>query len=78
MEYLREVRWDDPLADAIGRLLRTTPQGVEQTTGDMPRGPGRAFVVYRSDSSEVLEGLAHAVSNLGAQVQLTPVTNKAA
>jgi hypothetical protein len=78
MEYLLEVRWEDPLADAIGRVLRTTPQGVVETTSDMPRGLGRAFVVYRSDSSEVLEGLARAVSGLGAQVQMTPVANKAA
>jgi hypothetical protein len=73
MEYLIEVQWNDPLAEAIGRLLRTMPQGVEQTTSEVPRGPERAFVVYRSDSSEALEGLACTVSKLGAQVRITPM-----
>ncbi len=71
MEYLIEVRWNDPLAEAIGRLLRVVPQGAEQTTGDVPRGP------ERSDSSEVLEALARAVSKLGAQVRVTPVSKEA-
>jgi hypothetical protein len=76
MEYLIEVQWDDPLADAIGRLLRTMPQGVEQATSEVPRGSERAFVVYRSDSSEALEGLACAVSKLGAQVRITPMARE--
>jgi hypothetical protein len=76
MEYLIEVRWDDPLADEIGRLLRTMPQGVEQTTSEVPRGSERAFVVYRSDSSEALEGLACEVSKLGAQVRITPMARE--
>lgn len=73
MEYLIEVRWNDPLAEAIGRLLRTTPQGVEQTDSEVPPGPERAFAVYRSDTLEALEGMARTVSDLGAQVRITPV-----
>jgi hypothetical protein len=75
MEYLIEVQWDDPLADAIGRLLRTMPQGVEQTTSQVPRGPERAFAVYRSDSSESIEGLVGTVSKLGARVRITPMAH---
>ena len=73
MEYLIEVRWNDPLGDAIARLLRARPQGVEQTDSEMPSGPERAFAVYRSDSWEAVEGLARTVSELGAQVRITPV-----
>jgi hypothetical protein len=76
MEYLIEVQWDDPLADAIGRLLRTIPQGVEQTTSEVPRGPERAFVVYRSESSEDIEGLVCTVSKLGARVRITPMAHE--
>ena len=73
MEYLLEIRWDDPIADAIARILSSVPEGVEQTTSYIPQGQGRAFGVYRSDSFEVLESLARAMSNLGARVQVTSI-----
>jgi hypothetical protein len=76
MEYLLEARWDDPIADAIGHILRTMPPGVEQTTGDVPLGLDRAFVVYRSDSSEILDTLVRAVSKVGAQVRITPIARQ--
>ncbi len=76
MEYLLEVRWDDPVADAVGQILRSMPQGVELTTGSVPRGQSRAFVVYRSNGSEVFEDLVCAVSKLGAQVRITPVARE--
>ncbi len=77
MEYLIEVRWNDPLGDAIGRLLLSTPQGVEQTDSEVPPGPERAFAVYRSESWETVEGLARRVSELGAQVRITPIAPEA-
>ena len=73
MEYLLEVRWEDPVAEAVARILSSAPEGVEQTTCHVPHGQGRAFGVYRSDSFEVLEGLARAMSNLGARVQVTSI-----
>lgn len=75
MEYLLEIHWSDPIADAVARILYSAPEGVELTTGHVPRGRGRAFVVYKSDSFEVLEGLARAMSKLGAQVRVTSVAN---
>jgi hypothetical protein len=51
-------------------------QGVEQTTSEVPRGCERAFVVYRSDTSEALEGLACEVSKLGGQVRITPMARE--
>jgi len=77
MEYLLEVHWVDPVADAVARLLSSLPEGVELTTGQAPQGRGRAFGVYRSDSFDVLEGLARAVSSLGAQVQITSIAGLA-
>jgi hypothetical protein len=73
MEYLVEVRWSDPIADALQRILVDDVEGVEQTTSYLPLGGSRAFVVYRCDRSEVLQGLVDAVSKLGARVRITPV-----
>ena len=73
MEYLLEVRWDDPIAAAVDRILASAPEGAEQTTAHVPQGQARAFVVYRSDSSESLEELARAISGSGAQVRVTAV-----
>jgi hypothetical protein len=75
MEYLLEVRWDDPVAATIARILSRVPEGLEQMTGLMPQGRGRAFVVYRSDNREVFDDLARAISNVGAQVRMTPVAD---
>ncbi len=73
MEYLLEVRWDDPIAAAVEGILSSAPPGTEQTTGQVPRGQGRAFVVYKSDSFDALERLAGAISSLGAEVRVTSV-----
>ena len=73
MEYLLEVRWDDPIAAAVHRILSSAPADAEQTTGHVPQSQGRAFVVYRSDSFETLEGLARAISDVGAQIRVTSV-----
>lgn len=75
MESLIEVRWDDPIADAIARILRSVPEGVEQMTGHVPQGQGRAFGVYRSDNVEILESLARAMVNLGAEVRVTSIAD---
>lgn len=72
MEFLLEVRWDDPIAASVARILSSAPEGMEQMTSYVPQGQDRAFAVYRSASLEVVEGLAQVMSNLGAQVQLTP------
>lgn len=71
MEYLLEVRWDDPIADAVVRILSSVPEGMERTTGQVPGGQNRAFVVYRSDSREALESLTRTMSDLGAHVLVT-------
>ena len=71
MEYLLEVRWNDPIAAVVARILSSVPEGAEQVTGQMPQGRGQAFGVYRSDSLEVLEGLARAVSRAGGLAQIT-------
>ncbi len=78
MEYLLEVRWDDPIAEAVGRILLSGPEGVDQATSYVPQGPSRAFVVYRCDSLELLDELVQAVSNLGAQLRITPVAREVA
>lgn len=78
MEYLLEVRWDDPIAAAVGRILLSGPEGVDQATSYVPQGRSRAFVVYRCDSLELLDELVQAVSNLGAQLQITPVAREVA
>jgi len=75
MEYLIEVRWDDPIAHAVARVLGSVPEGLEQATGEVPCGQGSAFVVYRSGRTEVLDGLARALSALGARVRVTPVAD---
>ncbi|OGL05519.1 MAG: hypothetical protein A3J45_01345 [Candidatus Rokubacteria bacterium RIFCSPHIGHO2_02_FULL_69_13] len=77
MEHLLEVRWDDPIAEAVARILARVPEGVEQTTGQMPQGQGRAFGVYRSESLEVLEDLARAAASVGARVWITSITGGA-
>ncbi len=76
MEYLLEVHWDDPIGAAVARILSSVPEGMEQTTGYVPQERSQAFVVYRSESFEVLAGLARAISNLGVQVQLTPIAGQ--
>ncbi len=75
MEYLLEVRWDDPVAATVARILSRVPEGLEQMTSLMPQGRGLAFVVYRSDNLEVFDDLARAISNVGAQVRMTPVAD---
>lgn len=75
MEYMLEIHWDDPIAEAVAQILYSAPEGVELTTGHVPQARGRAFVVCRSDSFEVLEGLARAMSKLGAQIRVTSVAN---
>jgi len=78
MEQLLEVRWDDPIARAVARILGGVPEGVEQATGEVPCGQGSAFVVYRSSGSpEGLDRLARALSALGARVRVTPVADSA-
>lgn len=72
MEYLLEVRWDDPTTNAVARPLAGVPGGMELTTGTLPRGKGRAFVAYRSDSLDQLTGLARTISGFGATVRVTP------
>lgn len=73
MEYLLEVCWDDPIAEAVAQILSRMPEGVEQRTGQVPGGQDRAFGVYRSDSFEVVQELARAISDLGAEVRVTRV-----
>jgi len=75
MESLLEFRWDDPIARAVSEVLSSAPDGVEQVTGQMPRGQGLAFVVYRAQNAEAVEGLARAISDLGAHVRVTRVVD---
>ncbi len=77
MECLLEVRWDDPIADAVARILGSAPEGVEQATGELPCGQGAAFVVYRFGNPAALDQLSLALSALGARVRITPVEARA-
>ena len=77
MEHLFEVRWDDPIAHAVAQILGSVPEGVEQATGEVPCGQGSAFVVYRSGKREILDGLARALSAVGARVRVIPVADSA-
>ena len=77
MEHLLEVHWDDPIAHAVAQILGSVPEGVEQATGEVPCGQGSAFVVYRSGKREILDGLARALSALGARVRVIPVADSA-
>ncbi len=78
MEHLLEVRWDDPIAHAVARILGSVPEGVEQATGEVLFGQSSAFVVYRSSGTpEDLDRLARALSALGARVRVTPVADSA-
>jgi hypothetical protein len=76
MESLLEFRWDDPIERAVLEVLSSVPDGVEQVTGQMPRGQGLAFVVYRAPNVEAVDGLAHAISDLGAHVRVTRVVDE--
>jgi hypothetical protein len=78
MEYLLEVRWDDPIAAALGRILLSGLAGADQTTSSVPDGRNRAFVVYRCNNPDVLDGLRGAVSDLVALVRITPIARDVA
>jgi len=75
MECLLEVRRDDPVAATVAQILSRVPEGLEQMTGLVPQGRGLAFVVYRSDNLEAFHDLARAISNVGAQLRMTPVAD---
>lgn len=70
MQYLLEVRWIDPVASAVARVLSALPDGVEQTTGSLPPGTSRGFEVLRADSPTALSELVQAITACGAEVRL--------
>src|SRR5262249_41650549 len=73
MEYLVEVRWEDPIADKLCQILADGLKGVEQSTSYLPVASSRAFVVYRSDRLDLLQSMVEALSNAGGKVSITPV-----
>jgi hypothetical protein len=70
MEYLLEVRWVDPVADAVTRVLSALPDGVEQTTASLPPGTSRGFELLRVDSPAALAELVGAITACGAEVRV--------
>ena len=71
MEYLLEVRWTDPVASAVTRILATLPDGVEQTTSYVPPGTTRGFGVLRVESPAALADIVHAIAGCGAEVRVS-------
>ena len=70
MEYLLELRWADPVASAVARILSVLPDGVEPTTGSLPPGTGRGFEVLQIDSPGALTELVDAITRCGADVRV--------
>ncbi len=70
MEYLLEVRWNDPTASTVARILSTLPADVEHTTGDWPDGTSRAFCVVRANGPEALDDVLDAIAASGADARL--------
>lgn len=70
MRYLLEVEWKDPVATAVARVLSGLPGDVEQTTGSVPPGVTRGFVVLSSSDRAALDGVARAVAAAGAGVRI--------
>ena len=70
MEYLLELRWADPVASAVARILSVLPDGVEPTTGSLPPGTSRGFEVLQIDSPGALTELVDAITRCGADVRV--------
>lgn len=70
MEYLLELRWTDPVASAVARVLSDLPEGVTPTTSSLPLGISRGFEVLRADSPTVLAELVDAIARCGAEVRI--------
>jgi hypothetical protein len=70
MEYLLDVRWRDPVAQALGGVLAALPDGVEQTTASLPLAMSHGFAVLRADDLAVLEQIAEALTTAGADVRV--------
>jgi hypothetical protein len=70
MECLLELRWNDPVAIAVTRVLSVLPEGVEPMTGSLPPGTSRGFEVLRIDSQGALTELVDAISKCGAEVRI--------
>jgi hypothetical protein len=70
MEYLLEVRWKDPVANAVARILGSLPTGVEQTTGSVPYHMARAFSVLRVEGTRDVADVTEALAAAGAEVRV--------
>lgn len=70
MEYLLDLRWPDPVASAVARILSALPDGVKPTTSSLPPGTSRGFEVLQADSPAVLTELVKAITRCGAEVRV--------
>ena len=70
MEYLLDLRWADPVASAVARILSALPDGVEPMTGSLPPGTSRGFEVLQIASPVALAELVDAITRCGAEVRV--------
>jgi hypothetical protein len=70
MEYLLDMRWADPVAAAVARVLSALPGGVEQTTAAVPVPTSHGFMVLRADHTVGLEQVVQAITAAGANVRV--------
>ena len=70
MDYLVEVRWTDPTAGTVARILSTLPDELEQATGDWPAATSRAFCVLKARDPEALSKVLTAINAAGADTRV--------
>lgn len=70
MEYLLDVQWADPVAKIVARILSALPVGVEQTTASVPVALTHGFTVLRTEDGVLLEQIAQAIAEAGADVRI--------
>ncbi len=70
MEHLVEVRWTDPTAGTVARILSMLPDEVEQATGHWPQATSRAFCVLRARDPQALDKILSAITEAGANTRV--------
>ena len=76
MDYLLDVHWSDPVANAVASVLAILPEGLEQTTTSLPLATSKGFTVVRTENAVALERIIQAIAAAGADVRI--VTAEAA
>src|SRR5262249_15567067 len=70
MNYLVEVRWTDPMASTVARILSTLPDDVERETSQWPEPTSRAFCVLRAQDPGAVTKILDAINDAGADTRV--------